>query len=97
MNRKITRLLIAGALFAAPLGAACDIDQTRDGELPEVEVTEGQMPEYDVDTPEVTFGTRTEQMEVPDIDIHTETEEVEVPTVAVEMPDDDDEGPRAER
>lgn len=58
--------------------AACDVDQTQEGELPDVEVTAkgGQLPAYDVETAEV--------------DVKTEKVEVDVPKVEVEMPNDPD-------
>ena len=58
--------------------AACDVDQTQEGELPDVEVTAkgGQLPAYDVETAEV--------------DVKTETVAVEVPKIEVEMPNDPD-------
>jgi hypothetical protein len=54
--------------------AACDVDQTKEAELPEVEVKGGQAPEFDVET--------------ADVDVGTKTTTVEVPTVDVDMPDD---------
>lgn len=58
--------------------AACDVDQTQEGELPDVEVSAkgGQLPAYDVETAEV--------------DVKTEKVEVDVPKVEVEMPNDPD-------
>lgn len=47
MNRH--HLVMAAAGLALALGA-CDVQQTEEGELPEVEVKGGNMPEYDVDT-----------------------------------------------
>jgi len=57
---------------------ACDVDQTKEGELPEVEVNAsgGQLPEFDVDAPTVNVGT--------------ENKVIEVPTVDVDAPKDDD-------
>lgn len=74
---------IALAIAGLTLLAACDVDQTREAEAPEVDVdaTEGQMPAYDVDTPEVNVGTAERQVDVPDVDVETEQETVEVPTV----------------
>jgi hypothetical protein len=78
-----------GSALALALGAAgCDIDQTREGEMPEVEVHEGQMPEYDVQGPEVETGTETRQIEVPDVDVEMRREEVRVPTIDIDVPDD---------
>jgi hypothetical protein len=58
--------------------AACDVDQTQEGALPDVEVTAegGQLPAYDVETAEV--------------EVKTETVPVEVPKIEVEMPNDPD-------
>ena len=67
------------AFLAAPLAlglTACDVDQTEEGSLPEVEG--GNLPEYDVEGPDVDVGT--EEVEVPDT--------VTVPTVDVDGPDD---------
>lgn len=67
------------AIFAiastAALGlSACDVDQTEEGELPEVDVEGGELPEFDVET--------------ADIEVDTEEVTVDVPTVDVDMPDD---------
>ena len=58
--------------------AGCKVDKTQEGELPDVEVKAdgGQLPKYEVETPEVDVGSKTV--------------EVEVPTATVEMPDDPD-------
>ena len=53
--------------------AACDVEQTEEAELPDVEVEGGNLPEFDVD--------------VADVEVGSEEVEVEVPTVDVEMPD----------
>ena len=65
----------ASLLFAL---AGCKVEQTEEGKLPDVEVTAdgGQLPKYEVETPEV--------------DVDTKTVEVEVPTATVEMPDEPD-------
>ena len=67
--RPTTKLaiLLAGS-FAM---AACDVDQTREAELPEVDVnaTGGQLPEYDVDAPTVNVGTENKTVEVPTVDV----------------------------
>ncbi len=49
--------------------AACDVEQTEEAELPEIETTGGNMPEFDVDTPDVDIGTEERTVEVPTIDI----------------------------
>ena len=69
------KFVFATAMTAATLGlAACDVDQTEEAELPEVDVEGGNMPEFDVET--------------ADVDVGTEEVTVDVPTVDVDMPDD---------
>lgn len=65
----------ASVLFAL---SGCKVEQTEEGKLPDVEVKAegGELPKYEVETPEVDVGTKTV--------------EVEVPTATVEMPDDPD-------
>ena len=61
--------------FALSL-VACDVDQTEEAEMPDVDVSaeEGNMPEFDVETADVDVGTEEVTVDVPDVD--------------VEMPDD---------
>jgi hypothetical protein len=56
------------SLFAL---SACKVEKTQDAELPKVEVaTEGgQMPKFDVETGEVTVGTRPATIEVPTAEV----------------------------
>jgi hypothetical protein len=64
------RILIASLFTPLAIGlAACDVDQTKEGEMPEVEVKEGQLPEYDVETADVDVGTKETTVEVPDVKI----------------------------
>lgn len=73
-----TKFLTAAALVGALTVGACDIDQTRDGEMPDVDVDVrgGQLPQYDVDGPDVDVST-TEDTIV-----------VKRPKVDVKLPDD---------
>ncbi len=64
------RILIASLITPLAIGlAACDVDQTKEGEMPEVEVTGGALPEYDVETADVDVGTKETTVEVPDVKI----------------------------
>ncbi|MEM8525655.1 MAG: hypothetical protein AAGG68_13520 [Bacteroidota bacterium] len=74
----------------------CDVDQTQKAEMPEVDVdvTEGQMPKFDVDWADVDVTTRTKTVEVPKVVVVMEEEEIEVPVIDVNMPN---EGEREER
>lgn len=76
--RKYSIALFGGALALSL--AACDVDQTEEAELPDVDVSadEGNLPEYDV--------------EPADVDVDTGTTEVEVPTMDVDVSDPDAEG-----
>lgn len=51
--------------------AACDVDQTKEGELPDVDVNTsgGQMPEFDVQGPEVNVGMENQTVQVPTLDV----------------------------
>lgn len=89
MRNTVTTALIALSTFGL---AACDVQQTEEGQMPDVDVSvdEGNMPEYDVDGPEITAGTTKRQVEVPNVDISTETETVDVPVIGIEPGDVDD-------
>ena len=62
------RALIGVGCFAL---AACDVDQTKEGELPDVDVnaTGGQLPEYNVEGPEVNVGMENKTVQVPTVDV----------------------------
>lgn len=68
------------ALLAAAAVTACDVDQVREGRLPDVDVDveAGELPAYDVDVADVDVG------------MEEDTIIVSHPTVDVDMPDDDD-------
>jgi hypothetical protein len=68
MKSRLLALLIAPA-FALGV-AACDVDQTEEGSLPDVDVEGGNLPEYDVDVPEVDITRDT--VTVPRVDIRTD-------------------------
>lgn len=112
-----TASLLAAFVGACVL-AGCDVEQTQEGELPDVDVdadagqlpefeqTEegdlpnvdvdvadgGQVPEFDVDAPDVDVGTREEQVEVPsDVDVDTEERTITVPDIDVNQSGDEEE------
>lgn len=76
MKKNSYLALLAGAALTLAL-YGCDVDQTKEGKMPDIDmdVTEGQLPEYDVDT--------------PDIDVEMEKEVIEVPDIDIDMPKDD--------
>lgn len=64
-SKKLLTLLIA-PLFAVGM-TACDVDQTEEGSMPEIEVQEGELPAYDVEGPEIEVTEDT--ITVPDVDV----------------------------
>lgn len=88
MKKVIMTIMTAAVLVS------CDVDQTKETKLPEVDVeieTEaGQLPAFDVDWAEVNVGTSTKTVTVPKVVVVMEEVEVEVPYVDVDMPDDID-------
>jgi len=67
---------VAVALTSMFALSACDVEKTQEGEMPKVEVTSegGQLPKYDVETPEVEMGTETRTIEVPTAEIKSADE-----------------------
>lgn len=57
--------------------AACDVDQTKEAELPDVDVNAsgGQLPQYDVDAATVNVGTENKTIEVPTVDVDAPKED----------------------
>jgi hypothetical protein len=78
MLRKIMTILAVPAVAFA--FAACDVDQTQEGDMPDVDVEEGQLPEFEVDGPDVDIGEDT----------------ITVPTVDVDVPEEDGAGEDAD-
>ena len=64
MKKSFAFLVASG--FALTL-AACDVDQTEEGEMPEIEG--GNLPEYDVEGPDVDVDSGTTTVEVPTLDV----------------------------
>ncbi|HSM37679.1 MAG TPA: hypothetical protein VK837_14855 [Longimicrobiales bacterium] len=72
MLRKITTLLAVPAVAFA--FAACDVDQTQEGDMPDVDVEGGQLPEFEVDGPDVDVGEDTIIVPTLDVDVPEEGE-----------------------
>ncbi len=51
--------------------AACDVDQKKEAELPDVEINAsgGQLPEFEVTGPDVNVTTENVVVEVPKVDV----------------------------
>ena len=67
MKTMIT-MLVGASCFAL---AACDVDQTKEGNLPDVDInaTGGDLPEYNVEGPTVNVGTENKTVQVPTVDV----------------------------
>lgn len=84
-------LLFAGiSLFFALAVISCDVDQTQEGEMPEVDVDveEGRLPAFDIDWADVDVKTTTRMVKIPKVRVVMEEEEIEVPVIDVNMPDE---------
>ena len=66
--RSTLVMIVASSCLAL---AACDVDQTKEAELPDVDVNAsgGQLPEYNVQGPEVNVGTENKTVQVPTVDV----------------------------
>ena len=71
--KKISILIAAASGLAL---SACDVDQTKNGAMPDVDVnvSGGQLPEYNVTTPEVNVGMENRTVQVPDVDVKVPAE-----------------------
>ncbi len=79
---KVAFFTTAALAFAL---SGCDVEQTREARLPDVDVEGGQAPAYDVDAPDVDVGTQERTVTVPDVDIDVNKEKrtVTVPDVDI--------------
>lgn len=68
MNTSPKLLLAVVGLVSV---AACDVDQTKEGDMPEVDVNAsgGNLPAFDVDAPTVNVGTENKTVQVPTVDV----------------------------
>lgn len=87
-------LIIACLPLILLVAAACDIEQTREGEAPDIDVDvssePGQMPAYNINWANVDVGTRTKTVTVPKLIVVQEEIQVEVPYIDVTMPNETD-------
>ncbi|RVT90350.1 hypothetical protein [Sphingomonas crocodyli] len=75
------------AVIAAFAFGLIDINQTKDTKLPDVSVSGGQAPAFDVDTAKVDVGTKKTDVTVPKVEVGTTKADVEVPTVDIKKAD----------
>ncbi len=62
----LVALIVIGVAIATGF---IDLRRTQAGQLPEVSVKGGALPEYDADVAKVEVGTRNETVEVPTVDV----------------------------
>ena len=72
------------AIIAAFAFGLIDINQTKEAKVPEVSVSGGQAPAFDVDTAKVDVGTKSTDVTLPKVEVGTTKEQVKVPTVDVQ-------------
>ncbi len=71
------------AIIAAFAFGLVDINQTKEAKVPEVQVSGGQAPAFDVNTAKVDVGSKETSVTVPKVDVGTTQTSVTVPTVDV--------------
>jgi hypothetical protein len=87
MKVRNLKMTTAALLLATSLvSSACSVQKTKDGKAPEVHVSQGELPEYDVDTADVDVKMEDKTVTVPDVDVKTKEKTVSVPDVDVNMP-----------
>lgn len=79
-------IVVIGVIVAVATGLI-DVNQTKNAQSPQIRVEGGQLPSFDVKTPEVSVGTTNSSVTVPDVSIGTRRESVTLPTVSVKKPD----------
>ena len=68
--KTIVKLLAVGGCLM--LGA-CQVEKTQNGSMPDVDVnvSGGQLPEYNVQGPDVNVGTENKTIQVPTVSVKT--------------------------
>jgi hypothetical protein len=66
---RATKLFWVPVLAMGLVIGGCTAEQTQEGELPDVDVEGGQVPQYDVDAADVDVTTDTQTVVTPDIEV----------------------------
>ncbi|QHI36876.1 hypothetical protein IMCC3317_22460 [Kordia antarctica] len=84
------KLLLTAVTLSLVFATSCDVKQTQETVLPDVDVTveEGQLPSFDVEWADIDVGMKTTTVTVPKVVVVMEEVEVEVPYIDVDMPDE---------
>ncbi len=67
---RIRNLMLLPALAAIFAVGACSVEQTREGEAPEVNVEPGTAPAYDVDVADVDVTQDTQTIVTPRVEVN---------------------------
>ena len=69
--KHLIKFIALGTL--AVTAAGCQVSKTKEGKLPDVQVktTEGQLPAYNVQGPDVQVGSKNETVKVPTLKVTT--------------------------
>ncbi|HYG63839.1 MAG TPA: hypothetical protein VEL74_14775 [Thermoanaerobaculia bacterium] len=80
-NSALKTLALGSALVATIATTGCRVQQTEEGEMPDVDVSAegGKMPEYDVDAADVEVKTEERTIKVPDVDVKPPAEDSDPP------------------
>ena len=72
--RNVSKALILGAISLSFAG--CQVNKTQSGKLPKVEMktSEGQLPAYNIQGPDVQVGSKTKSFNVPTVHVTTPRE-----------------------
>lgn len=87
---SLKNLFLLTAIAVLPL-SACAIEKEQAAELPDVDVAvqPGQLPEYDIQGPDVNVGVTERTVTVPKLMVVQEEQTVEVPYIDVDVPNVD--------
>jgi hypothetical protein len=69
--KKIAAILLVGTIGLGVAG--CQVNKTKEGKMPEVKVktTDGQLPAYNVQGPDVEVGSKNDTVKVPTVKVTT--------------------------
>ena len=69
--RNVFKLLVLGT--ACVTAAGCQVNKIQQGKLPKVEMktSEGQLPAYNIQGPDVQVGSKTKSFKVPTVHVST--------------------------
>lgn len=82
---KLNTLILTAAVASTFVFAGCTVDKTKEGNLPDVDVTtkgKTELPEYDVKPATVETGMTTKTISVPTVDVNMPAKDNATPAPA---------------